>query len=282
MAVRRTVPPGDPWLDDAAIQLRTLFYREADRTYGVQPHVHQATQYYHCVHGGLEVGIEGRVFHLQPGDGVLVPPGAVRRCRRLRSPLGYLVAIFHDRHLRLGPVCNQVVHLGDDLQVDMRALLAELSAAVAGPDSEILCRALLVRLMIGARRQLTAGAGSADHQAAPVGRLVAGANDDARLVAEVDAVLRRNLHRAPTRAAVAQAVGLSEAHLARRYRQATDATVHQRLSELQVEQAAALLRESTLSIAQIAAEVGFASTSHFGKVFRAAKGCTPSEWRDQD
>ena len=62
------IAPGGAWLDDAAIQLRTLFLRHAEHTYGVVPDVHHVTQYYHCVHGGLEVGIAGRVYHLNPGE----------------------------------------------------------------------------------------------------------------------------------------------------------------------------------------------------------------------
>ena len=150
----------------------------------------------------------------------------------------------------------------------MRSLINELEAAIGGPDSEILCRSLLVRILIGIRRHVLSTGPRADEP-----------NDDARLVAEVDAVLRRNLHQAPTRAMVAAAVGLSEAHLARRYRAATGDTVHTRLAELQVDQAAMLLRDSFASIAQIASEVGFRSASHFGKVFRSARGATPTEWR---
>ena len=82
----------------------------------------------------------------------------------------------------------------------MTTLVSELTAPVAAPDSEILCRAIMVRLLIGVRREVLGGATT---PARP--------DEDQRLIAEVDSVLRSSLHRAPSRADVAQAVGLLSA-----------------------------------------------------------------------
>ena len=50
---------------------------------------------------------------------------------------------------------------------------------------------------------------------------------------------------------------------------------------LRLEQAAALLARSTLSVKQIAARCGFASQFHFSRTFRAVYGASPTEIRTQ-
>jgi transcriptional regulator GlxA family with amidase domain len=99
------------------------------------------------------------------------------------------------------------------------------------------------------------------------------------VVVRAEAFLERNLHRSLARREVAASVNLSEPHLARIVRAATGRSVLQRLTELRVLRAKALLLESTLSISQIAGRVGFGSFSHFTKVFRKAVGVAPSDYR---
>ena len=46
-----------------------------------------------------------------------------------------------------------------------------------------------------------------------------------------------------------------------------------------MERAKALLRESGLSITELALELGFSSPAHFSSRFRQLTGLTPSDWR---
>src|SRR5215813_11610747 len=52
------------------------------------------------------------------------------------------------------------------------------------------------------------------------------------------------------------------------------------LASLRIERARRLLAESDLPIAEVGAEVGYASQSHFTKIFREATGMTPKTFRD--
>lgn len=56
-------------------------------------------------------------------------------------------------------------------------------------------------------------------------------------------------------------------------------TVNAYLTELRIERAAALLHNEKLSVAEIAAEVGFSDQSYFSKVFSAKHGISPTEYR---
>ena len=80
-------------------------------------------------------------------------------------------------------------------------------------------------------------------------------------------------------AALCDAVGTSIFHACRVFRRATGETLHGYRRRLRVRHALALLVDSDASIADIAAQTGFASQSHLTNVFRAELGTTPGRAR---
>jgi hypothetical protein len=72
---------------------------------------------------------------------------------------------------------------------------------------------------------------------------------------------------------------LSEFHFARLFKKITGSTPHAYLASLRIERARRLLAETDASINEIGASVGYATQSHFTKVFREATRMTPREFR---
>jgi len=67
--------------------------------------------------------------------------------------------------------------------------------------------------------------------------------------------------------------------LNRRFKTAARVTPMQYLQETRINQAKQLLKQSNLTIAEIAFAVGYHDTSHFGSLFRKYTGITPMEYR---
>jgi AraC family transcriptional regulator len=78
---------------------------------------------------------------------------------------------------------------------------------------------------------------------------------------------------------LAKLVNLSPFHFERMFKTAVGKTVHQFVLEHQLKKSLNLLMKSDLTIAQIAAEIGFADQAHFDRQFKAAFGIAPSELR---
>ena len=72
---------------------------------------------------------------------------------------------------------------------------------------------------------------------------------------------------------------VSEAHFARSFKEAFGIPPHRYLLTRRIERAKTLLRDTELSITDIAFACGFNYSSHFGRVFAARRGMTPSRWR---
>jgi AraC family transcriptional regulator len=75
---------------------------------------------------------------------------------------------------------------------------------------------------------------------------------------------------------LAGAIGLSPGHFHRAFRATTGQTPLSFINAARVRRAAALLATETMTAAEVAARVGFVSTSHFVRVFRARTGVHPT------
>ncbi|MFM8414735.1 MAG: helix-turn-helix transcriptional regulator [Planctomycetota bacterium] len=76
-------------------------------------------------------------------------------------------------------------------------------------------------------------------------------------------------------------VALSSSHFARELRQSTGLSLARLINRRRVRRTLELLQWPTESLASIAHEVGFASQSHFTRVFSRLTGMTPAKYRRQ-
>ena len=81
---------------------------------------------------------------------------------------------------------------------------------------------------------------------------------------------------------LARVSGVSEAHFARSFKQAFGIPPHRYLLTRRIERATALLRDTELSITEIAFQTGWASLGTFGRTFRDITGESPSEVRSRE
>lgn len=72
---------------------------------------------------------------------------------------------------------------------------------------------------------------------------------------------------------------VSEAHFARSFKEAFGVPPHRYLLTRRIERATALLRDSDLSVTEIALQTGWRSLGTFGRIFRDITGAAPSAAR---
>ncbi len=78
---------------------------------------------------------------------------------------------------------------------------------------------------------------------------------------------------------LARVSGISAAHFARSFRDAFGVPPHRYLLTRRIERAKALLRDTDVSIIEIAFQTGWSSLGTFGRTFRDITGESPSELR---
>jgi transcriptional regulator GlxA family with amidase domain len=81
---------------------------------------------------------------------------------------------------------------------------------------------------------------------------------------------------------LASVSGVSEAHFARSFKEAFGIPPHRYLLTRRIERATALLRDSDLSITEIAFQTGWRSLGTFGRTFHDVTGASPREIRERE
>jgi transcriptional regulator GlxA family with amidase domain len=81
---------------------------------------------------------------------------------------------------------------------------------------------------------------------------------------------------------LARVSAVSEAHFARSFKEAFGVPPHRYLLTRRIERATALLRDTDLSITDIAFQTGWSSMGTFGRTFRDVTGESPGEFRMRD
>jgi AraC family transcriptional regulator len=79
---------------------------------------------------------------------------------------------------------------------------------------------------------------------------------------------------------LAAVAGLSRMHFACQFRVATGFRPHEYLLRRRIQRAEELLRQSTMTLCEIAMIVGFQTQAHFTTVFKRIVGDTPYQWRN--
>jgi AraC-like DNA-binding protein len=102
-----------------------------------------------------------------------------------------------------------------------------------------------------------------------------------RVVRRVQDFLEENLDRDMDLRTIAREASLSPYYFSRAFTACVGVPPYRYLIELRIRRAAALLRETELTVTQICMRVGFRNLPHFTTTFRRHTGLTPSAYRRQ-
>lgn len=166
------------------------------------------------------------------------------------------------------------IFLPDDrLGVLVDLLSEELAQSPAAPSdlAYLYLQAFLQRL------QRALDAGSLPLAPEPAERLASASPAVRRVLEYVDS----HLHQPLSLARLAAAAHLSVAHLQRLFSTEAGVSVMQYVARRRLEQAQQLLCRTELPVAEVGRLVGYAYPAHFSRVFRAATGLTPGDYRRQ-
>lgn len=252
--------------------------------------------------GTCTLELPGRRLELGPGDVVLLPRGEPHRIRTagagptrdvvetpgatfdtIRSPGDEEVIDLFCGHYSYGSGAGTMLFqsLPDPLHVSfaesseateivhMLSTIMRREAQNDGPGTaailSYLCSALLAMVLRKSNRR-------------PADTALWTAADDERIRVVIDVLLRE-----PgadwSIARLARIAGMSRATFVRHFSHRTGMTVGTFLTHIRMMIAADLLTETDLTVAAVAAEVGYHSESAFGRAFRLASGSTPARFR---
>lgn len=107
-------------------------------------------------------------------------------------------------------------------------------------------------------------------------------NDPDPLIAHICDLLTENLSDRISIKELAVSLGYHEKYLGTLFKKKTGKSAHAYLNEQRLLKAESLLRNTRLSVIEIAAQTGFDNVSYFNRLFRARNGSTPTEYRKRN
>ena len=99
------------------------------------------------------------------------------------------------------------------------------------------------------------------------------------LVQKISIYIRQNYDQELSNSQISSKFGYHSFYLNRIFKKSTGITLHQAVIREKMQIAKHLLKDTNLSIASVASEVGFSDRSQFCTAFRKYSGCTPMEYR---
>ena len=264
--------------------------RSSQYGWEIEPHVHDAMLQILFVEagGGGEAVIDGHAWPIEPPCLVLVPAHAVHGFRYASDTDGPVITAAQRplEHLldALAPRLKREALQPAVLHVDPKGRHAEAIAALfeaiaretrsTGLATGALGMSLLAAVVLQIARVREATVGS-EGQARDLRSR--GAQQVERFRGLLDTHFRE-------RWAVdryARQIGVTAGQLGRLCRDQLGASPLEAINARVLHEAQRSLVYSTLSIKQVAAELGFDDEAYFGRFFRKHRGCTPTEFRER-
>lgn len=217
----------------------------------------------------LSMHEEGRVFHLQPGQSLLLWPG-----KQHGGAVPYAAGTrFYWIHFRLNDIdyikepflkAPQVsTHHERNRMVELfRWYIDDQSFGCLTTSTAQLIIAQMLSEITNASRTSTS-----DY------------DKGSSFVRCADEIIHTHYNETLTTAIIADMIGCNPDHLGRLFKQIRGMTITEALHRRKINRAMSILIETSLSVYQIAAECGFSDQAYFRKIFHRYTGMSPLDYR---
>ena len=236
------------------------------------PHAHSHAELFYIVGGDGQFRIEDKLYPVSANQLVIVNPNVIHTEVSYEAhPLEYIVLGIEGLALSVTKdgdprFCILDYRGGGDILTCLRNILRETDAAQ--PGYEAICQAymeiLIVRLIRSTSLSVTSTASGplVSRQCATIRRYI-----DNHYKEQLDLdTLAKEAH-------------VNKYYMAHAFKREYGISPISYLIQRRIEESRYLLRETDLSLSQIARLLGFSSASYFSQSFRRAEGTTPMEYR---
>ena len=236
------------------------------------PHTHDYTELFYITDGDGQFQIDEQIFPVQAHQLVVVNPGTVHtEVSYAACPLEYIVLGIEGLELTI-PGSQEVRHCvysfpeQNEVLDCMQRVLLEMQEG--RPEYQTLCLAYMDIIMV----QLIRNASISVTQSCA--RFPAN-----RQCAAVRHYIDQHYKESITLDILAEKVSINKFYMAHAFKREYGVSPINYLILCRIREAKRLLAETDLSLSQIAAVLGFSSSSYFSQSFRSAEGISPTEYR---
>lgn len=183
------------------------------------------------------------------------------------------LSAFYERMDSAQPVLRGDAPLAEDIHTSVMELVRTYNGISAAEDKQMTCKLHLLQMLQGLRKHFQLQ-----------GTVRPGHSQQKQRVQRLKRLfdfLNQNYSQKVRVAEAASMVGMSETRFKDFFKRATGSTFAQYVIQLRLARASQLLRDTDLSMAEIAHETGFCDQSHFDNRFKDSFKISPKEYRSR-
>lgn len=238
-------------------------------------HFHNTFEIYYLKEGEVQYFIEDAVYTLKEGDIVVIPPNTLHKTLYSQNSVRRRIVFYLDMSF-LRPFgeldfgfLKKVSVFRDSNLYRIQYIFGELLAEYQAANNELLIRALLCELfvMLDRKKEIT--------------DKVAASSVASKRLAEVISFINKNYNHEITLSDTAKQFFIHPTYLSRIFKDDTGLSFSDYLRKFRIKKSVELLYSTDKNITEVAFDVGFNSTNHFCKTFRAVMGLSPLQYRKQ-
>lgn len=265
--------------------IATVYFYDFSPDYTSSSDIHDFWEMHYCDSGEYDYLVSGRIHHLKAGDVIFIRPMAhhVVRCDGVHQASVFIIT-FRCSSPSMKRFSNRVVSVNESSLGHLKNLMKECSDSFvvtkyplkkredAGIGAEQLVGCYLEAFIISLlRSELAENADSSKKKALTV--------SDVSLAEKIEAYLRLNIGRRVSLDELSEVFHFGKSHICEAFRLTYSQTVNRYHTELKVDEAKRMLRETGASVVDIAASLGFESPEYFTRTFKKVTGITPRDMR---
>ena len=253
----------------------------SDIPWRFEAHDHSAVEMLLTLEGSVTYTVGDRHYEVRKGEVLIVPPDTIHSLVMGEGSSRYLFlfepdALMNMRDIKSLAVCfSKPFHLcdGSDTQIRIRDLLLKTRETYEGRELlwNTMCHSFILRIYaVLGQRYLD---GIRPKSAAAL------RNMDPEMINAVMTYISNHYRDSLSLEDVAAFAGFSRCYFSRSFKRQTGYSFKDYLCQKRLQVASDLLIRTDISMQEVAIESGFGSVASFNRVFRANKGCTPTQYR---
>lgn len=265
--------PEDDALPRDKMKLRNIASTKYSGDWPSIPHSHSYAELFYIVDGEGQFQINDKLFPVQAHQLVVVNPNVIHTEVSFEShPLEYIVLGIEGLEFTIsdaaeGSFCIFYTFKEDnDVLVCMRKILREMQNRESS--FQILCQAYMDIIVVQLMR-------NASVSAVPIHSRLPANRQCATVKRYIDHHYKENI----TLDQLAEKVSITKYYMVHAFKREYGVSPINYIINCRIKEGKRLLAETDLSLSQIAAILGFSSSSYFSQTFRNAEGTSPTEYR---
>ena len=264
------------YLDDSSIR---IWYSDVPWRYEI--HDHSAIEILLTLEGMVTYTIEDKVYQVRKGEILIIPQDTAHSLTMEEGSSRYLYLFEPDAIMTMRDIksmaiyFNKPFHLRDGSEAHVRIRELLLRARDAYDKKELMwntvCYSSILRIYATLGQRYLSGIRprTADNMR----------NMDSEVINAVMTYINNHYREELSLENVAGFAGFSRYYFSRSFKKQTGYSFKDYLCQKRLQVAMDLLIRTNRSMRDVAIESGFGSVATFNRVFRAKKGCTPTQYR---